>query len=668
MSKLKSLADWFDNRTGCRRLVHAALFEHIPGGARWRYVWGSTLIFTFTVQAITGIFLWMAYSPSSTTAWESVYYIQHQMLGGWLLRGLHHFTAQAMVVLLVLHLMQVVIDGAYRAPREVNYWLGLVLMLLVLGLSLTGYLLPWDQKGYWATRVATNLSSLVNQRLPDLAVGGSDYGHHTLTRFFALHAGLLPALIVLFLIMHIALFRRHGIMHKTPVKAPDCTFWPDQVLRDAIACLAVLAVVVYLIFRPALPTFLGGAGLPATPSHLGAELGAPADPANAYSAARPEWYFLFLFQFLKLFEGHGETGEFLGAIVVPGVVMLFMFLIPIFGKWTLGHRFNIAFVLILLGGIGWLTVSAYIEDHRAKWTDPAQFAQIEPLVRKLADDRQIEAHFQGNKDKIAEFLEQKAAFEKYEKSEKYLRAVDRAEEDADRAKELAGRPTLIPPTGALSMVNEDSKIQGRRLFDQNCSGCHTHFDPDAPDAETIHKNQLDRASAPNLYGFAGRRWFERLLDPKLIAGPQFFGHTKLVKSDMVDFVNDTWTDSKTWSPEQKKQVIAALVAETDLPGHAAPAAAEQETIKKGQALLKDADRCGQCHNFHAKDTGSFTAPDLTGYGTKAWLTAFVAEPAHKRFYGDNNDRMPSFGKGKLTPKQIAFIANWLRGDDDAPAE
>src|SRR5439155_17676029 len=101
------------------------------------------------------------YSTSSHTAWESVFYIQYEMAGGWLLRGLHHFTAQVMTVLLVLHLMQVVIDGAYKAPREVNFWFGLMLLVLVLALSLTGYLLPWDQKGFWATKVTTNLVSAV---------------------------------------------------------------------------------------------------------------------------------------------------------------------------------------------------------------------------------------------------------------------------------------------------------------------------------------------------------------------------------------------------------------------------------------------------------------------------------------------------------------------------
>ena len=125
------LFNWLDDRTGYRGILYAALYENVPGGSRWRYVWGSTLAFTFMVQMITGMFLWMAYSPSSQTAWESVYYIEHEMSGGWLLRGIHHYTAHAMVVLLVLHVMQVVIDGAYKAPREINFWIGLVLGGLV---------------------------------------------------------------------------------------------------------------------------------------------------------------------------------------------------------------------------------------------------------------------------------------------------------------------------------------------------------------------------------------------------------------------------------------------------------------------------------------------------------------------------------------------------------
>src|SRR3984957_8962226 len=116
------LLNGLDDRTGVRDLLHEAVFEPIPGGARWRYVWGSTLVFTFTVQVITGLFLWTAYSPSAQTAWESVYFIQYVMTYGWLVRGIHHYSAQAMVVLMALHLIQGIVGGAYRGPGANIFW------------------------------------------------------------------------------------------------------------------------------------------------------------------------------------------------------------------------------------------------------------------------------------------------------------------------------------------------------------------------------------------------------------------------------------------------------------------------------------------------------------------------------------------------------------------
>ena len=293
MEKLKQLYDWLDNRTGIKGHIREVLFEKVPGGSRWRYVWGSTLTFALMIQFITGIFLWMGYSPSGQTAWESVYYIDTHMTGGHFLRGLHHWTAQVMTVLLVLHLMQVVIDGAYKAPREVNFWFGVILLKLVLFLSLTGYLLPWDQKGFWATKVATDIlggTPIIGGWLKQVVLGGNEYGHHTLTRFFALHAGILPLSVLALTAGHIYLFRRHGIKAKEDKKkGKDEFFWPEQVLKDAVACLAVLATILVLHF-----------------SFGGAHLDAPADPSTNYPA-RPDWYFLFLFQFLKYFPGHWEV-------------------------------------------------------------------------------------------------------------------------------------------------------------------------------------------------------------------------------------------------------------------------------------------------------------------------------------------------------------------------
>src|SRR6266849_4312053 len=153
------LRSWLDHRISYRTLVAALLIEHIPGGAKWRYVWGSCLAFVFSIQLITGLLLMTAYSPSSSQAWISVHFIQYKMDFGWLIRGLHHFGSQTMMVLIAIHMLQVVVAGAHLPPREFNWWLGMGLLGITFGLSLTGYLLPWDQKGYWATRVATNISS-----------------------------------------------------------------------------------------------------------------------------------------------------------------------------------------------------------------------------------------------------------------------------------------------------------------------------------------------------------------------------------------------------------------------------------------------------------------------------------------------------------------------------
>src|SRR5688572_1715497 len=404
---MRKLFDWLDNRTGYKKLAHEALYENIPGGARWRYVWGSTLTFALAVQFITGVFLWMAYSPSAQTAWESVNYIQNEMTGGWFLRGMHHYMAQLMTILLVLHLMPVAIDGAYKAPRELHFIFGVLLLVLTLGLSLTGYLLPWDQKGYWATKVSTNLAAMspvVGPALQKIIVGGPDYGHHTLTRFFALHAGVLPAAVIGLLVLHIYLFRRHGITAKQPLRRKDAAFWPDQVLKDAVACLAVLATVLFLIYLPRLQN---------PNAALGAPLGAPADPSQAFSAARPEWYFLFLFQFLKYFPG---SSEIIGAIIIPSLALFVLIVMPFIGNWKLGHRFNLAFLTIVLAGAGLLTILAKTQDN----SDPI-----------------------------------------------YVAALQEAERNAARVQTLAKNG--IPPEGALALLQNDPSTQGPKLFARNCA-------------------------------------------------------------------------------------------------------------------------------------------------------------------------------------------------------
>ena len=587
---MKQLLDWLDHRTGYRKLTHEALFENVPGGSRWRYVWGSTLTFTLTIQFITGVFLWMAYSPSSQTAWESVNYIQNEMTGGWFLRGLHHYTAQAMIILLVLHLMQVIIDGAYKAPREINFWFGVGLMALTMGLGLTGYLLPWDQKGYWATKVATNIAAItpvIGADLQRVIIGGSDYGHHTLTRFFALHAGVLPGLIVALLVGHIYLFRRHGLTAAEPKLKPDEAFFPDQVLKDAVACLAVLAAIMFLIIR-----------------HHGAELSAPADPSEAYSAARPEWYFLFLFQLLKYFPGKSEI---IGAMILPSLLMGVVCLMPFLGKWRLGHRFNLGFLGAMIAGAGLLTWLAIAEDQR---------------------------------------------------NPEYKLGVASATQDAERIRILAKSPTGIPPTGAVGLLRNDPLTQGPKLFARNCSSCHRY---DGHDGTGLAVK--DPQSGSELKGFASREWLTGLLDPAKVDSTNYFGGTKFKDTKMVKFVKKDIAGHSALEKEQLKKVILALSAEAGLKSQHDADRRDTAAIEEGRKLIEsDTMRCTECHQFR-KPTDDATGPALTGYGSRDWLIGIITNPKHERFYGKRNDRMPAFGEDQvLDAKTIGLIADWLRGD------
>lgn len=634
---LQNVVAWLDDRTGLRKLLHEALYERVPGGARWRYVWGSTLVVAFATQVITGLFLWMAYSPSTQSAWESVYYIQHELTGGWVLRGIHHFMSHAMVMLLGLHLLQVVIDGAYRAPREINFVLGLVLMLIVMGLALTGYLLPWDQKGYWATKVGTELASqapLAGAMLKNLAIGGTDYGHRTLTRFFALHAGVLPGLLVFVLVLHVALFRRHGLCPRDPNYAPDAMFWPDQLLKDSVAALAVLATV--LLF---------------TIYYGGADLTAPADPANVYAAARPETHFLFLFQFLKWFPGELEVW---GAIVIPTLVLTLLFLMPWIGRTRRGHVLNVTLLIVLFGGILLLTAEAIYDDYYA-WFHSEEISDPD----------------------------------KYEASSNFLEAKGLAAREAERVIELAQSPTKIPPTGALSMMYDDPYLQGPRLFKQYCSGCHWYVDKEHPMSHgtIVAGSGATPPTASNLAGVGSRAWVLGILDPNRVASPEYFGFhgSPFVEGEMVEFVQGAFEDIDDETQRQIKEafekIAAALSAEAQLPRQAEIDARDQETITAGRALMEggladvvpNAMSCTDCHTFgEMQDIGS---PVLDGYMSRQWLMDFIRDPADERFYGEKNDRMPAFAPhddprlNQLDDKSLGLIVDWLRGDwyrpDDA---
>lgn len=622
---IRSLLAWLDDRTGYAGFIHEALYERVPGGARWRYVWGSTLVFTFSVQLITGFFLWTAYSPSANTAWESVYYIQNEMTFGSVVRGLHHFTAQLMIVLMAVHLVQVIIDGAYKAPREVNFWLGLVLMQIVLGLSLTGYLLPWDQKGYYATQVSTKImgnAPLVGQQAQELIQGGPKYGHHTLTRFFALHAGLLPASLIAFLGLHLYVFRRHGLTVKDPKHAPETTFWPDQVLKDGVACLAVLLLVLGLSIWK------------------GAELAAPANPSENYAAARPEWYFLFLFRFLK-FEFIEHFGLAFGSIYVPGALMGVVAAMPLLGRWAIGHKFNVAFTWTLTLAIGVLTMMAFYEDGR----DVDHQAAI------------LEAH-----------------------------------RDAERIKELASGPNKIPVSGAVTLLREDPFTQGPRLFAKHCKSCH-RFNGHDGRGRLVYASGADggeqvraAATAVDLGGFGSAAWMRAVV----VDYPNHFSALKNAEwfksangeevlnpdeSEMADWSGDAEALASKENKANVDALVAFLVAQA---GHNTRSGVRVEQdkakLERGRVLAVEGDWAGpingtSCADCHSTIGDSFTEigdddaegyPNLSGYGSSAWLKSFLSDPGAAQHYGEKN-QMPAYAE-RMTPAELDLLIRWLTGD------
>jgi len=585
---MKGIMDWIDDRSGIRGLVKEALYEKVPGGARWRYVWGSCLTFVFFTQVVTGTLLWMFYSPSTQTAWESVYFLEYQVAGGWFLRGVHHYMAQAMIVLLVLHLMQVVIDGAYKAPRELNFWFGILMLGVTLALSLTGYLLPWDQKGYWATAVATNLMAevpLIGPIIQKVVVGGVEYGHHTLTRFFALHAGILPASLIGLVVVHIYLFRKHGIHVKEPRPKKDSYFWPDQILKDAVACLAVLLAVVTL-----------------TIYFHGAPLGPPADPSNEFPA-RPEWYFLFLFQLLKY------VPAFWGAVIIPVFLVVWMFLQPFIGKSKAGHRINVGFWWALIAGSVFLTFLAVSEDQ----------ANI-----------------------------------------KHGAAIEEAKWQADRVIEIANAEG-IPPLGAVSLLRADPENQGRRLFAAHCASCHRYNGHDGRGYPVD-----DPQSAADLAGFASTAWVTELLNYDHYVSDKYFGGTKFKDGTMARKVLAKYTEEEN---KLLPEIARLLADEANLPYEE-----KLEEEKRDELLalfynddldFEDGRACIDCHDIDSEDEGS--APDLTGYGSREWLIAFIENPEDSRFYGKKNDRMPCYGRDdKLKPEEIEILVDWIRASPATP--
>jgi cytochrome b6 len=351
------LYQWLDDRFQIGDLVAFARKKEVPlhRSSYWYYLGGVTL-FLFVTQVVTGVLLMMYYKPGIDSAHESMSFILAEVEFGWLIRSIHSWSANLLILSVFLHLFSVFFTSAYRKPRELTWYSGFVLLALAMGFGFSGYLLPWNELSYFATKVGTDILGvvpLVGRPLLMLLRGGESVGDVTLTRFFGLHVAILPAITFVLICLHLLLVQRlgmsapHGWQKADPAARRSMPFVPNFLLRDLLLWLIVLNVLAIL-------AVVAPFGI--DPLHW--PLGEKADAfAPAPQGIKPEWYFMFMFQALKLLPAHVGPleGEMVGvlAFMIGGLAW---FTLPLWDRPTPDGRMRWGTRLFGVGSIAFIVV------------------------------------------------------------------------------------------------------------------------------------------------------------------------------------------------------------------------------------------------------------------------------------------------------------------------
>lgn len=612
--------------------VSAQSGPHRPSarGERWaRGVWHVIVTLLF-VQLLTGLLLLTGYAPAATTAWGSVWYIQIEQSGGWLIRGLHVVATDALIVAAGLYLAVMIVRGPWNVSIKWQWWMGLGALTFILAFALTGYLLPYDQRAYWGAVVRTNIlanTPYIGSSLKRLLLADDLPGTLALTRFHALHVAILPVLAVTSWN-----FARRFLWPAN--QAPRCTdeaarkiasapASPGDVAKSqestshvepatcmsatlgrAIVRLAVvIALVCWVVVRH---------------HHLGHnDLDAPADATAFEYPARPEWWALPLFQWLKYFES--PSGEIFAAILVPGLLMAILILLPLvprrfatpgFHRWTL--RIAILGMILALALTG-----------QALWTD-------------------------------------------FRPGAAYHKSRGIADRQAARAIRLA-QEKGIPPHGAQALLLADPHTRGPTLFAGHCASCHRVHGHDG-----MGNVPSEPPTSSDLGGFATQGWIRGLLSDPMHAN--YFGRMKNAAGEPAHTRMQEWLAEQEESnsdPDARARlgrdldaVAAYLADEAARPGRLASldvAAGDdaQDRLHHGRRVFVQS--CNECHSYQGERSGTFSAPEMYGYGSPDWLELMISSPDHELRYrskGRERALMPPF-RDRLTTSEIRIIAEWL---------
>lgn len=603
--------DWLDARTGHRKWLAPLRERVLPRGPSWTHTTAACLAWLLLVEMATGFLLMASYSPSTNSAWASVHFIEHSP-GGTFIRGLHHYTSQAIIILFGIHLLRALLVGAFRKPRELIWLTGLLLMPLLIIWAITGNPLAGTQKGVAQIEVEGNIigsTPLIGPILQRILIGGTQVGHLTYTHLYFLHVGLMPLVVLSLLALHLTQVIRHGVSISETTGSAEVgnnalakPYFPYQTIRNMIVLAMILGTIASVSLRQ------------------GAPLDAPADPMLA-QMPRPEWYFLFLFELRRYFAG---DWEFVATIVIPVAALAALASMPLLDRVCL-KRWSAAvrFVTVVAGGGAWaaLTLTAAMRD----WDDP-----------------------------------------------EYLAATRASARLAARARVLADRQA-IGPEGAAALLRDDPLTQGPLLFVRHCGSCHSHVDAAGQGlaaAEPSAPNLYSFASRTWLAGL----FDPQQISSDRYFGKTAFAKGDMVSTVRSAHSQAAGPEEKAELHEHLQKMVVALSAEAQLPSQRNLDRADAETIAAGRKLLAGNLECLTCHKFHqAGELG--TAPDLTGYGSREWLLGMIGNPQHERFYdAERNDRMPSFAKDPhdpqsnlLSPRELNLLVDWLRGEWYEPA-
>ncbi len=662
---LKTFFHWLEDRTGVWTLLKKIGNRPIPLALMNLKMWPAVMFFLLMIQFITGFILWLHYSPSTQTAYESVFFIQYSLWGGWLLRGIHHFSAQLLVGCAIIYILYQIVRNTYRAPREVVFWLSLILFFWGLGACLTGDLLCWDQNSYGATQVRIKYLTqipLIGNYIYALVTAGETANSFTLTRFTALHIGVFGGGMLVLMLIHAvcdaraetkilreALLPEDSAAEKTEAAAqaslPVVRWWDTQALMNAVACLVMMFFVLYLVSHGS-PAKIASAfpcekvatlENPSAGLELGVHLGPPADtdPTVGFNTARPEWTFRGLYQYTLNFSG--KASEFVLIFIVPSCVLAVFFLMPFIGRVKWGYFINLGYAAVLCVVLLMLTQTSYKKDA----------ASVDFQTAKITE-----------------------------------------REEALRVYQLTMERGGLSPGGALNMLKSDWVTQGPKLYAKHCVTCHP-FTPGLMDialeSDGMQKGLKVELSfptrkiipaqsplAPNLYEYPSREWIAGIFDAKSLTSDRYYGKTALKNGSMATYVAGNLKDyleDESLGTDGLNVIIDALHAESQLaeprPLLDSPESDEFKKLPQGISedtmfMLTDFG-CTGCHVFYDQGTGG--APNLTAYGSPWWTRRVIADPT--KFY-PKNDRMLAYhpetegsDKNLMTAAELDMLVKWL---------